>query len=52
MTENCVCCGREIPEGRMVCPLCEKRAAEERDFDTAFDAYESESEATENKKSR
>lgn len=23
MTETCVCCGREIPEGRMVCPTCE-----------------------------
>lgn len=22
--ERCVCCGRIIPEGRMVCPLCEK----------------------------
>ena len=43
MTEFCVCCGKEIPEGRMVCPLCEKRAAEEGDFDAAFDAYESES---------
>ena len=20
----CVCCGEEIPEGRMVCPACEK----------------------------
>ena len=25
MTENtCVCCGEIIPEGRMVCPRCEK----------------------------
>ena len=23
MSETCVCCGREIPEGRMVCPTCE-----------------------------
>lgn len=24
MTETCVCCGAEIPEGRQVCPSCEK----------------------------
>lgn len=23
MTERCVCCGEEIPEGRQVCPSCE-----------------------------
>ena len=23
----CVCCGKEIPEGRMVCASCEKRDA-------------------------
>ena len=22
---RCVCCGRVIPEGRQVCPLCERR---------------------------
>ena len=22
-TEYCICCGAEIPEGRMVCPSCE-----------------------------
>ena len=22
----CVCCGEEIPEGRMVCPNCERKA--------------------------
>lgn len=26
MTEYCVCCGAEIPEGRMVCPLCIQKA--------------------------
>lgn len=26
MTEYCVCCGREIPEGRQVCPICERKA--------------------------
>ena len=25
MTDTCVCCGAEIPEGRMVCPQCEAR---------------------------
>lgn len=23
--ERCVCCGAIIPEGRMVCPTCERR---------------------------
>ena len=23
MSETCVCCGRKIPEGRQVCPICE-----------------------------
>ena len=27
MNDNrCVCCGRIIPEGRQVCPICEKNA--------------------------
>lgn len=26
MSETCVCCGREIPEGRQVCPICEYKA--------------------------
>ena len=27
MNDNrCVCCGRVIPEGRQVCPICEKNA--------------------------
>lgn len=25
MTEKCVCCGAEIPEGRQVCPMCLRR---------------------------
>ena len=24
MEDRCVCCGEIIPEGRMVCPKCEK----------------------------
>ena len=26
MSEYCVCCGEEIPEGRMVCPICAAKA--------------------------
>lgn len=27
MNDNrCVCCGRIIPEGRQVCPICEEKA--------------------------
>jgi hypothetical protein len=28
MAERCVCCGEIIPEGRQVCPNCEKKAKE------------------------
>lgn len=28
MENRCVCCGSVIPEGRMVCPICEKAADE------------------------
>ncbi len=28
-TETCVMCGAPIPEGRQVCPLCERRVLEE-----------------------
>lgn len=27
-SNHCVCCGAVIPEGRMVCPTCERRAEE------------------------
>ena len=26
--DTCVCCGRPVPEGRMVCPECEIEAEE------------------------
>ena len=26
--ERCICCGEIIPEGRMVCPKCEKESEE------------------------
>ena len=28
MTETCVCCGEEIPEGRQVCRACEQAACQ------------------------
>lgn len=28
MEDRCVCCGRAVPEGRMVCPECEIEAEE------------------------
>ena len=34
MTDNrCVCCGEIIPEGRMVCPICEKAVEEWKKLD-------------------
>lgn len=27
-SDRCVCCGEPVPEGRMVCPTCERRANE------------------------
>lgn len=26
MEDRCVCCGAIVPEGRMVCPICEMQA--------------------------
>ena len=28
MENRCVCCGAVVPEGRMVCPICEMAADE------------------------
>ena len=28
MENRCVCCGAVVPEGRMVCPICEMDADE------------------------
>ena len=28
MENRCVCCGAIVPEGRMVCPICEMEADE------------------------
>lgn len=30
MSERCIICGEEIPEGRQVCPACEKEVRTER----------------------
>ena len=27
--ETCICCGQPIPEGRQICPKCEKEMEEE-----------------------
>lgn len=39
MTDNCVCCGSILPEGRMVCPTCEQRAVRGADKKSAICAY-------------
>ena len=35
MADRCICCGEIIPEGRLVCPLCESKweQADKVDFD-------------------
>lgn len=30
--DRCVCCGAVIPEGRMVCPICEKYGTNPRGY--------------------
>ena len=30
MTEHCIVCGKEIPEGRQVCPNCEKKGDDKK----------------------
>jgi len=30
--ETCVCCGEVIPEGRQVCPDCEWKARQRKDY--------------------
>ena len=39
MTDNCVCCGDILPEGRMVCPICEKHAVRGVDKKSALCEY-------------
>ena len=38
MVDRCVCCGEVIPEGRHVCPICEK--AHGSIVDVAFSFYD------------
>lgn len=35
MDNLCVCCGAIIPEGRMVCPICEMKADDSGTFTAA-----------------
>lgn len=30
MDDSCVCCGRYVPEGRMVCEICEQETNDMR----------------------
>ena len=40
MNDNrCVCCGRVIPEGRQVCPICEKEAGRHGNADYWFNEW-------------
>src|SRR5574344_1488726 len=32
MTETCISCGAEIPEGRQVCPKCERRTMQDQRY--------------------
>lgn len=29
--DKCICCGKDVPEGRQVCPQCEAEAKESKD---------------------
>lgn len=39
MTDSCVCCGRYVPEGRMVCPICEAEPIHGADKKSAICIY-------------
>lgn len=30
MEDRCICCGEVIPEGRMICPICEVKVLEKK----------------------
>lgn len=30
MEDRCICCGAIVPEGMMVCPMCERKAKENK----------------------
>lgn len=50
--DRCVCCGEIVPEGRMVCPVCEKRAEKERDLAEELVSKWARGELVERKKGR
>ena len=37
MVDRCIGCGRYVPEGRYVCPICLKKAEEKDDCYFVFD---------------
>lgn len=39
MRDSCVCCGECVPEGRMVCPICEVATIRGTDKKSAICAY-------------
>lgn len=39
MTDSCVCCGNYVPEGRMICPMCEERIVRGTDKKSAICIY-------------
>ena len=39
MTDHCVCCGDILPEGRMVCPQCERQEIRGADKKSAICAF-------------
>lgn len=38
MEDRCVMCGEIVPEGRQVCPICERKYAPEKDDRTIMEA--------------
>lgn len=39
MTDSCACCGNYMPEGRMICPMCEERILRGTDKKSAICIY-------------
>lgn len=36
MEDKCVCCGQYVPDGRQVCPICEKKFGHVKQISTFF----------------
>ena len=49
MTNTCISCGAEIPEGRQVCPACEQKEAKDRDLERVIRDLENALQRTEKK---